>query len=259
MDPYIEACGLWEDFHSHFIESMYRALAPRLPRGYRMETPTRGYVVLMESEGKKDHTVKPDLAITEPTATRRPRKKGGTATAEPADANPGKRMRAFVAEEFEEKFIEIYQSWEDRVLVTCIEVLSPSNKRRGTRGWTEYERKRQAMLLGEANFVEIDLLRGGDKMAMLDPWPDSPYTLLLCRQAEAPYCRVWEAHFKQRLPELPIPLIPPAPDLRLDLQPLLEEVYTLGRYEEAIDYSRALTPRLSKAEAAWVREQLQSR
>ena len=112
-------------------------------------------------------------------------------------------MQAFVAEKFEETFVEIYAEREERVLVTCIEVLSPSNKRQGTEGWREYERKRQAMLLGSANFIEIDLLRGGQKMPMLTAWPDSPYTLLVCRQEQAPSCRVWPGHFRRRLPTYP--------------------------------------------------------
>ena len=137
-------------------------------------------------------------------------------------------------------------------------MLSPSNKRRNTEGWQEYERKRQAMLLGRANFVEIDLLRGGDKMPMLDPWPNSPFTLLVCRQINAPYCRVWPAHFRTRLPAIPVPLLYPDPDLRLDLQPLLDSIYALGRYDERIDYTRPLTPALSNDDGAWVQEQLKS-
>jgi hypothetical protein len=30
-------------------------------------------------------------------------------------------------------------------------------------------------LLGDANLVEIDLLRSGSRMPMLDLWPDSPF------------------------------------------------------------------------------------
>jgi hypothetical protein len=43
-------------------------------------------------------------------------------------------------------------------LVTGIEVLSPANKRPGTVGWYQYERKRKVFLEGHANLVEIDLL-----------------------------------------------------------------------------------------------------
>ena len=67
------------------------------------------------------------------------------------------------------------------------------------------------MLLGEANFIEIDLLRGGDKFPMLTPWPDSPYTLLVCRAFNAPYCRAWPVSFQRRLPVIPVPLLYPEP------------------------------------------------
>jgi hypothetical protein len=149
-------------------------------------------------------------------------------------------MQAFVAERVQETFVEIYAEGEERLLVTCIEVLSPSNKRKGTEGWEVYERKRKAMLLGQANFIEIDLLRGGHKLPMLTPWPESAYTLLLCRQRDAPYCRVWPVSLQRRLPPIPVPLLDPDPDLTLDLQPLLDDIYSLGRYEERIDYTRPL-------------------
>ena len=152
-----------------------------------------------------------------------------------------------------------YAEGEERILVTCIDVLSPSNKRQGTKGWRKYVRKRQAMLLGEANFIEIDLLRGGQKFPMLTPWPDSPYTLLVCRRSDAGYCRVWPAHWQRRLPAIPVPLSDPDPDLTLDLQPLLDGIYSLGRYDERVDYTRPLTPSLSDGDAAWVRELLKDR
>ncbi len=260
LDPYIEVCGLWEGFHNRLIHKIDEALAQILPQGYIIDTAVRSYIVMLESEGKTEHLAKPDVAVTEAADKKKPRKKkGGVAVAEPAEAAESVRMRAFVAEKFEETFVEIYAERDERILVTSIEVLSPSNKRRNTEGWQEYERKRQAMLLGRANLVEIDLLRGGDKMPMLDPWPDSPYTLLVCRQVSAPYCRVWPAHFQRRLPVIPVPLLDPDPDLTLDLQPLLDSIYVLGRYDERIDYARPLTPALSDADAAWVRDQLKNR
>ena len=259
MDPYIEVCGLWEGFHNRLIHKIDEALAQILPEGYIIDTAVRSYIVLMESEGKKEHIAKPDIAVTEAGARKKPRKKkGGVAVAEPAEAVESVPMRAFIAEKFEETFVEIYAA-DDKLLVTSIEVLSPSNKRRNTEGWVEYERKRQAMLLGRANFVELDLLRGGDKMPMLDPWPDSPYTLLVCRQVNAPYCRVWPAHFRTRLPVIPVPLRYPDPDLSLDLQPLLDNIYALGRYDQRIDYTRPLTPALPDDDAAWVQEQVKDR
>jgi len=257
MDPYIEACGLWEGFHNHLLYSIDEALARVLPRGYTSDIAVRRYVVLNTAEGKKEDLPSPDVTLTEPAGGKKPRrKKGSVTTAAPAAEAESVVMQAFVAEKFEETFVEIHAEREERTLVTCIEVLSPSNKRQGTEGWREYERKRQALLLGQANFIEIDLLRGGHKMPMLTPWPDSPYTLLVCRAIDAPRCRVWPVRLQRRLPVIPVPLLDPDPDLSLDLQPLLDGIYSLGRYDERIDYARPLTPALSAEDTAWMQEVL---
>jgi hypothetical protein len=259
MDPYIEACGLWEGFHNRLIHKIDETLAQALPPGYTIDTAVRSYVVLLESGGKEEHLAKPDVAVTEPTARKRSRKPKGSAVVAEPDPAESVPMQAFVAERFEETFVEIYAEDEERILVTCLEVLSPANKRRGTEGWRQYERKRQALLLGQANLVEIDLLRGGHKFPMLTPWPECDYSLLVCRASSAPHCRVWPVRLRQRLPVIPVPLLSPDPDLSLDLQPLLDGIYALGRYDERIDYTRPLTPALSAADAGWVRELLKNR
>jgi hypothetical protein len=257
MDPYIELCRLWEGFHSHLIEAIYQAIAKVLPNGYTADTGVRSYVVLMGAEGKDLTLAKPDVAVMESAGRRKLRKpKGGVAVANEAESVP---MQAFIAETFEESFVEVYAEDEERILVTCIEVLSPSNKRPGTEGWREYEQKRQAMLLGRANFIEIDLLRGGQKFPMLTSWPDSPYTLLVSRASRAPRCRAWPAHFQRRLPVIPVPLLEPDADLSLDLQPLVDGIYELGRYNERIDYSRPLEPPLPEPEMVWVKDLLKGR
>ena len=161
-------------------------------------------------------------------------------------------IQAFVAEEHRESFIEIYEDDPERRLVTCIEVLSPSNKRKKSKGRKLYLRKRQSLLLGSANLVEIDLLRGGERMPMLGKWPDSPYTLLVCREHLAPTCTVWPAHFRQPLPTLPIPLSHPDPDVRIELQPFIAAIYARSRYHLDIDYSKPLDPPLAEADAAWL-------
>jgi len=259
MDPYIEACGLWDGFHGHLIEEIYRSIAKVLPRGYIVDTAVRSYVVLVESEGKDETLAKPDVTITQPVGKKPRKSKGGAAVAEPAEDAESVSMQAFIAEQFEERFIEIYAQREERVLVTCIEVLSPTNKRPDTEGWEQYRLKRQAMLLGRANFVEFDLLRGGRKMAMLTPWPNSPYTLLVSRMSRPTHARVWKAYFDRPVPPIPVPLLSPDPDLTLDLQPLIDDIYSLGRYDEQIDYSRRLRPSLSEAESAVVRKLLKDR
>jgi hypothetical protein len=245
MDPYIEACGLWEDFHSHLVEKIYDALASAVPERYFVQVGERSYIVLASENGKETRPFQPDVGVLSPSA---PSRRGGVALAEPEmDAVT---LRAFIDHRFRESFIEIYASEPEWRLVTSIEVLSPSNKRRGSEGWELYLRKRQALMLGSASLVEIDLLRGGQRFPMVDPWPDSPYYLLVCRQSRAPYCRVQRAYAHKPLPEIAVPLASPDPDVALALQPMIEAIYARSKYGRRIDYARPLTPPLAAEENA---------
>ena len=108
------------------------------------------FTITAHNGAGSDATQSFTLTITESPTGKKPRKKGGgVAVAEPAQDTESVPMQAFVAEEFEETFVEIYAELQERVLVTCIEVLSPSNKRRGTEGWAQYERN-QAVLAANA-------------------------------------------------------------------------------------------------------------
>lgn len=256
MDPFIEACGRWEDFHPQFIGEIHRTLAAALPERYFVSLAVRSYVVLTDTEGKDFKPFLPDVGIASPAGTHAERPPSAVAETVEVDAVS---MEAFIATEFRETFIEVHEHDPEELLVTSIEVLSPSNKRRGSEGWNLYVRKRNALLLGAANLVELDLLRGGSRMPMITPWPDSPYTLLVSRELRAPRCRVWPAHFRRPLPPIPIPLSPPDEDVRLELQPLIAAVYARSRYDRRLDYSRPLQPALTEDESAWLAEQLRSR
>jgi Protein of unknown function (DUF4058) len=259
MDPYLEAHGLWRDFHIDLIGEIKRALAAVLPQRYRLRSDERNLVELVETEGKTSTSFYPDVGVLSPQD--RPSRTAETQATGPgtATAREAVSLRAFIAERFREQFIEITLNDPNRRLVTCIEVLSPTNKRQGSEGWKQYSRKRQALLLGEANLVEIDLLRGGQKMPMLDPWPDSPYSLLVARSEDAPTCRVWPGYLQYPLPVIPVPLEDPDPDMQLDLQPLIEAIYERNRYGEDIDYTKPLDLPLSPSDSAWLQEQLKAR
>ena len=64
MDPYIEACGLWADFHNRLIREIHVALAQAVPEHYVVRTGERSSVVLVEAEGKETHPFLPDVSVT---------------------------------------------------------------------------------------------------------------------------------------------------------------------------------------------------
>ena len=108
-----------------------------------------------------------------------------------------------------------------------------------------------------ASLIEIDLLRGGQRMPMLDPWPDGPYFLMVARARKAPErCHVYPGHFRTPLPQVPVPLVKPEADLVLDLQPLVEDIYLRSRYDHNIDYDKPLENQLASDDAAWLQQQL---
>lgn len=257
MDPYIEQHHLWPDFHDDLIAEIKRFLATAVPPRYVVRTGERSYVVLAESEGNEAHPFLPYVGVT--TTDHHPGRSAVETTAPPAETTRQGgpvQMIALIEERYRENFIEIYDAQSEQRLVTTIEVLSPSNKRRGTEGWDLYLRKRQGLLLGAANLVEIDLLRGGQRMPMVTPWPSSPYYLLISRKRRAPYCSVWPATFEERLPEIPVPLDEPDADVSLDLQPMVEAIYARSRYDTSIDYTKPLTPPLTPTQAEWLKERL---
>jgi hypothetical protein len=259
MDPYIEACGLWGDFHDALIYEIKGVLADAVPEHYVVRTSERSYLVLVESEGKDSHPFLPDVSVTAPRRRKKAAGKGGTAVAEPGTHGRPHVLRAFIEDEHRQSFVEIYETDPEMRLVTTVEVLFPSNKRPGTEGWDLYQRKRQSHLLGSVNLVEIDLLRDGRRMPMLDPWPDSPYVLMVARARKPHLCRVWEGHFQEPLPAIPVPLAKPDPEIALNLQPLVEKIYRRYRYARSIDCTRPLTLPLSPEDAACCQQRLRTR
>jgi hypothetical protein len=259
MDLYIETCGLWDDFHHNLIAEIAGKLADAIPARYVVRTGQRTYLAVIDAIDNISYPVPAHVRAATQPGRRRPSKKGGTTPAEPVTPQEPHVLCAFIEEEHREAFVEIYETDPEMKLVTTIEVLSPSNKRPGTEGWDLYRRKRQSILLDDVNLVEIDLLRSGRRMPMLDPWPNSPYTLMVARARNPQLCRVWEGHFQRPLPAITVPLAKPDPGIPLELQPLIATIYRRFHYERSINYAASLDPPLDPAEAASCRKLLDKR
>ncbi len=105
------------------------------------------------------------------------------------------------------------------------------------------------------NTVEIDLLRGGQRILMIDAEQIPPshrtlYQVCVWRAKQPQQIEVYRLPLNAALPEIAIPLRPHDRDVRLDLQVILEQCYRNGGYDD-IDYHGEPDPPLSAADAAW--------
>jgi hypothetical protein len=256
MDPYIESSGMWRNFHVNFLIKIQDALADLVPRHYLVRAEERSYLILANEDEKEMHQFYPDVRVLDRET--RPRKRGkrrtgsvGVAEAPGPEQQPMK-LSALPETEVRETYIDLFTTEPELRLVTTIEVLSPTNKERGGYGRQLYLRKRQAALVCGVHLVEIDLLRGGTRMPMRDPWPGSPYTLLVARANQGFTCDVWPAYFHLPLPAIRIRLAAPDEDVSLALQPFVDSIYRRLRYADTIDYDKPLIPPPTKAEEGWL-------
>ncbi len=203
MDPFLETPALWSDFHARFITYWSDALADLLPDNY---------------EARIDEKVR----LVEVAPAR-------VATLEPVTLS-------LVSEEEEahERHIEILHRPE-RTLVAVLELLSPANKEEP--GRSDYLAQRHALLRQPIHLVEIDLLIGGRRLPPEDGLPPGDYYALVSRGDRRPKCDVYVWTLRQRLPAIPIPLLPPDPDVWLDLAAVFATAYERGRYARSLDYA----------------------
>jgi hypothetical protein len=259
MDPYIESSGMWRNFHVNLLVKIQDALADLVPLHYLVRAEERSYLVLANEDEKETHEFYPDVRVLDRET--RPRKRGkrraGSAGVAEAPLGPEQqpmKLLAFAETEVRETYIDLFTTEPELRLVTTIEVLSPTNKERSGHGRQLYLRKRQAALECGVHLVEIDLLRGGTRMPMRNPWPNSPYTLLVARANQGLSCDVWPAYFHLPLPSVPVPLAAPDEDVSLSLQPFVDSIYRRLRYPDTIDYEKSLIPPPTKPEAVWLNQ-----
>lgn len=122
-------------------------------------------------------------------------------------------------EEYRERTIEIRDA-RNREVVTTIEVLSPFNKAAGASGRKAFLQKRKTIMSSKVHWIEIDLLRAGERPPELAGKSDY-YALLKRGETPGPY-EVWFFDLRDALPSIAVPLRPPFPDYSAPLpQPRL--------------------------------------
>jgi hypothetical protein len=231
MDPYLEG-PLWSTVHSNLIEEIARQLAPKLRPKYLALSNQRVVVAAPDPVEFPSQTRFPDVGVYTPSS--------GEAGGQSALLVSPLVMKYAAPEEQPQTFLEIRDVAEQR-LVTALEVLSPTNKRGS--GLADFSRKRQELLHGEAHYIEIDLLRIGQRFPMDGTLPAAPYFVFLSNEA---------------LPEIPVPLLQGDADVSIDLQRAFTTIYDLFGYDAAVDHQGEPTVPLPAEWARWARDRVRA-
>jgi hypothetical protein len=242
MNPYLERHDMWADFHDRLLVELSNTLIRQVRPHYVVKIEEYVYLhQLDDEEADRERVGRPDLGVM---AHRPPPLANGAAAL--LDA-PAVGAVPPDVESVRIPYLEV-RDRADRTLVTAIEVLSPSNKASGDdRNQHVVEWRR--LLASSANVVEIDLLRGGERM----PWVDIPpcdYLVTVSRREERPRVGFWPVRLRDPLPVIPVPLRPGHIEPRLDLQTLLHKVYDDAGYEDHL-YEALPEPRLPPPDDAW--------
>ena len=144
--------------------------------------------------------------------------------------------------------------------MTTIELLSPTNKKTNSVGQSHYLEKRNSALHGGLHWVEIDLLRGGERPAVPIAHGRSLYSCYVAVATEAGWeHRVYGWGLRDPLPHLPIPLLG-SDRAVLDLGRCFTEAYEAAAADTEAGYDKPPPPPpLSSEDERWVNELLVSK
>ena len=252
MDPFLEGAE-WEDFHATFNTVIREHLSPRLEPRYLVRIERRIYVEHTADDRPPVRRADVAVFVAEETAL---------AWAGPVSGR-GRLPLAPVEcllpmpEEQRETYLVI-RLQDTREVVTVLETLSPGNKRLGSDGRREYLKKREEILQSQTHLVELDLLRGGQRMPTATPLPSADYCAIVSRSHRRPRADAYLWTIRDPLPTIPIPLNKGDPDVPLDLQAVFTTVYDRARYDLSLDYTASLDPPLSEADLCWVQQRTAS-
>jgi hypothetical protein len=251
MDPWLEQH--WGDIHHSIITYARDQLQPRLPGGLRARMGER---LLVEDPEEETRSIYPDLRVVEHFESSSSPDHGQTAV---ACAEP--LLIQYPNEPEKQGYIEIIDPRAGKV-ITAIEVLSRANKFPGP-GQQLYLQKQQELERARVSLVEIDLLRAGDHvigvpLSLIPASHRTPYCASVRRSQSRYLSEFYAIPLSRPLPAIRVPLRKTDADVVLELQPLIEQAYINGGYDD-LDYTKNPEPPLRADDAAWANELLRSK
>ena len=269
MDPYLEDPAIWPDFHHAFAGDIRAVLNTALPRPYYARLESRPEIGIVDEDDVR--AIVPDVAVVRlpPRPSHRSDQPGGLAVAEPRPrTEQTESVRVVVSgEPVRHHFVEVRDASRGHELVTLLEIVSPSNKRRGP-DRKAYQAKQRDVLDSDANLIEIDLLSSGEPVvgspAVLASFEASGrrdrYLVAVSRSWERsvrPEFELFPFGLRGQLPCISVPLRQNEAEVLLDLQYAFDRSYDTGPYAlGAVDYGQSPPVPLSDEERAWILERV---
>ena len=245
MDPYLEDPAIWSGFHAMFLgeiaEQIHRPLRPK----YAVRIEERVY--LTDETDPAHNLIVPDLRVVERDPYASTPHAPTAAIAEPIREVEERPV------EVKHKYIQVLDL-ADRSVVTVMELLSPTNKVPNSRGRREFLAKKREVLESQANWMEIDLLRAGER-SPARAGRDAEYVVYVSRAVDRARRErlTWPISLRQRLPVVGVPLKGDEQDVPLNLQAVLDAVVERGSYDLDTDYGREPATPLGPKQAEWAR------
>ena len=242
MNPYLEHPDRWSTVHNRLIVALADALTPQLLPKYQVDIEKRIYEVVGVNTllvGRADVSVQrprtsaeaPNNVVVAPSAT------------EPV------KVTVPLTEEVREAYLEVKEA-ATKAVIAAIEILSPTNKQGD--GRQKYEAKRQRVLRSQTHLVEIDFLRAGNPLPVVEDLPQSHYRILVSRSAERPTADLYLFNLPDSIPPFCLPLQANDREPTIELQAMLNDVYGRSGYDYFIDYRVDPLPPLSEADLSWI-------
>jgi hypothetical protein len=250
MDPWLESPAVFPDFHTRFLTALSAALNAVVPPPFFTAVSTRVYMEASE------RLIEPDVDVLRPAGV--PGAGGGTATLAPVAVELLEvPARPLPDEEISEVSVEVRTADDGNRLVTSIELLSLTNKTRGTSGRGLYLAKQHELRQSGVNLVEIDLLRAGVHATAASLPEFRRRAGGFVYHVSVSRAERWDAAFvapialPQRLPVIPVPLTGGVADVPADLQAVLDRTYDEAAYARRVRYDQPPTPPLAPDQQAW--------
>jgi hypothetical protein len=248
MDPFLEERTKWSGVHARLIVAISDQLAEKVAPAFYVDIEQRVYIVSPDDPHERQQIV-PDVYLIKEQQTQYAQPAASTIVT-PTLVELGYDL------EIRDRYLQIRDA-ENHEVITTIELLSPFNKTIGAQGYEAFQQNRRQVMASKTHWLEVDLLRAGERPA--EVMGQSDYYVLLKRGDKAGPFEVWYFGLRDGMPTVAVPLRPPFDDVALDLQAAFADIYQRARYGWQIDYTRPVPPPvLRTADHTWVQECLKA-